>query len=175
MADVGSGGRRSLFIRRGWDYIGLAAALCLGVSALASPVSGQAAPSWQPIPGGGCIMRLAGSDSGAQGVLNAYRVRFPADYQRDSGVHYHLDTRHIVVLAGTLVIGFGDTVDVRNTKSYGPGSFFAIPARAHHFEWFKGAIEAHVEAVGPDQTIWVTHAANYAKNNPARTPSAAGC
>ena len=167
--------RARLFIRRVWDCVAFGAALSLGVGALASPVSGQAAPSWQPIPGGGCIMRLAGGDSSARGELNAYRVRFPADYQRDSGVHYHLDTRHIVVLAGTLVIGFGDTVDVHNTKSYGPGSFFAIPARAHHFEWFKGAIEAHVEAVGPDETIWITHAANYAKKNPARTPGAAGC
>jgi hypothetical protein len=167
--------RGRLVIRRAWGCIAFGAVLLPGVGALASPVSGQAAPSWQPIPGGGCIMRLAGGDSSAQGALNAYRVRFPADYQRDSGVHYHLDTRHIVVLAGTLVIGFGDTVDVRNTKSYGPGSFFAIPARAHHFEWFKGAIEAHVEAVGPDETIWITHAANYAKKNPAGTPSATGC
>ncbi len=175
MAVLKAVNRARLSIRRAWDCIMLGATLFLGVGALASPVSGQTAPSWQPIPGGGCIMRLAGGDSSAQGALNAYRVRFPADYQRDSGVHYHLDTRHIVVLAGTLVIGYGDTVDVRHTKSYGPGSFFAIPARAHHFEWFKGAIEAHVEAVGPDQTIWVTHAANYAKKNPAGAPSAAAC
>jgi hypothetical protein len=175
MADLRTGGRSSLFIRGELACIVLVVALFLGVGALASPVLGQGAPSWQPIPGGGCIMRLAGGDSSAQGALNAYRVRFPADYQRDSGVHYHLDTRHIVVLAGTIVIGYGDTVDVRHTKSYGPGSFFAIPARAYHFEWFKGAIEAHVEAVGPDQTIWVTHAANYAKKNAAGAPSAAAC
>jgi hypothetical protein len=175
MADLKTVNRARLVIRRARGCIVFGAVLLVGVGALASPVLAQAAPSWQPIPGGGCIMRLAGGDSSAQGALNAYRVRFPADYQRDSGVHYHLDTRHIVVLAGTLVIGFGDTVDVRNTKSYGAGSFFAIPARAHHFEWFKGAIEAHVEAVGPDETIWITHAANYAKKNPARTPGAAGC
>jgi uncharacterized RmlC-like cupin family protein len=122
-------------------------------------------------------MRLAGGDSSAKGELVAYRVRFPADYQRDSGVHYHLDTRHIVVLAGTIVIGFGDTVDVRKTKSYGPGGFFVIPAGARHFEWWQGAMEAHVESVGPDQTVWVTHAANYAKRSPASgtTPRTADC
>src|ERR1700683_3447903 len=97
-----------LFIWRAWDCIVFGAALSLGVGALASPASGQAAPSWQPIPGGGRIMRLAGGDASAQGEPNAYRVLFPADYQRDSGVHYHLDTRHIVVLAGTIVIGYGD-------------------------------------------------------------------
>jgi len=127
MAVLKAVNRVQLFSRHAWDCIVFGTAMFLGVGALASPVSGQAAPPWQPIPGGGCIMRLAGGDSSAQGELNAYRVRFPADYQRDSGVHYHLDTRHIVVLAGTIVIGYGDTVDVRNTKSYGPGSSSRSP------------------------------------------------
>jgi hypothetical protein len=154
-----------------------AAVLFVSAGVMASASGAQSAPSWQPIPGGGCIQHLAGGDSSAKADLVAYRVRFPADYQRDSGVHYHLDTRHIVVLAGTIVIGFGDTLDVHKTKSYGPGGFFVIPAGARHYEWFQGAIEAHVEAVGPDQTVWVTHAANYAKKSPVSgtTPAAAGC
>jgi hypothetical protein len=153
---------------------GWTVALLLATGVLGRGVAAQASPAWQPIPGGGCIMRLAGPDSTAKPDLVAYRVRFPADYQRDSGVHYHLDTRHVNVLAGTIVIGFGDTLDIRKTKSYGPGGFFVIPAGARHFEWFKGAIEAHVESLGPDQTVWVTHAANYAKRS-STSLAAPGC
>jgi mannose-6-phosphate isomerase-like protein (cupin superfamily) len=181
-SNTGCGARRvpgvpQFGIGRARGCIVWTAALFLSAGVLTPAVAAQVSPSWQPIPGGGCMMRLAGGDSSAKADLVAYRVRFPADYQRDSGVHYHLDTRHIVVLAGTIIIGFGDTVDVRKTKAYGPGGFIVIPAGAHHFEWWQGAMEAHVESVGPDQTVWVTHAANYAKRTSASgtTPSAAGC
>ena len=62
MAVLKAVNRARLSIRRAWDCIMLGATLFLGVGALASPVLGQGAPSWQPIPGGGCIMRLAGGD-----------------------------------------------------------------------------------------------------------------
>jgi mannose-6-phosphate isomerase-like protein (cupin superfamily) len=113
---------------------------------------------WRPMGNGGYIMRLVGSTPPSPTELTAFRVRYPANFKADSGVHYHLGTEHVVMLKGTLMVGFGDTADYSKMKAYGPGSFLVIPAGTHHYETMRGEVESQVEAVGPMTTIWLTHA-----------------
>jgi quercetin dioxygenase-like cupin family protein len=102
---------------------------------------------------GGSMMRLVGDPGKPEWF--AFRVRYPAGMQTDSSPHFHLGTEHVTVLSGTLVLGFGDHVDPTKMQEYGPGSFVVIEAGAHHFEWFRGDVIAHVEGFGPMRTVWL--------------------
>jgi quercetin dioxygenase-like cupin family protein len=120
-----------------------------------APAAGLA--EWRSMgPSGMEMMRLVGTDSPTE--MAAFRVRYPAGFKIDSGVHYHLGTEHVVVLKGTVLVGFGDTADYSKVTAYGPGSFIVIPAGVHHYEMFRGEVEANVEHVGPMTTVWLTHA-----------------
>jgi len=119
----------------------------------ASPAIGLG--EWKPLGKNGAeIMRLVGTGTNPT-ELTAFRVRYPAGFKTDSQPHYHLGTEHVVILKGTLYLGFGDSLDVSKAKPYGPGSFIAIPAGQSHFEWMQGEVESQVEAIGPMTTIWV--------------------
>jgi quercetin dioxygenase-like cupin family protein len=120
------------------------------------PPAANGLSRWQPMGNGAFIMRLVGGDSPTE--LAAFRVRYPAGFKTDSGPHYHFGTEHVTVLKGTIVVGFGDRLDYSKVKDYGPGSFIVIPAGTPHFEWFRGDVEAHVEAIGPMRTVWIRHA-----------------
>jgi quercetin dioxygenase-like cupin family protein len=112
---------------------------------------------WHPMgTNGASMMRLVGGTSPTE--LTAFRVRYPAGFKVDSGVHYHLGTEHVTVLKGTILVGFGDTADYTKMTAYGPGSFLVIPAGTHHYETMHGLVESHVEAIGPMTTVWITHA-----------------
>jgi hypothetical protein len=126
---------------------------------MALPTDTLGLGEWRPMgTNGAYIMRLVGSTPPSPTELTAFRVRYPANFKVDSGVHYHLGTEHVVMLKGTLMLGFGDTANYATWKAYGPGSFVVIPAGTHHYEAMRGEVESQVEAVGPMTTIWVTHA-----------------
>jgi quercetin dioxygenase-like cupin family protein len=103
-------------------------------------------------------MLLVGGDSPSPTELVAFRVRYPAGFKVDSGVHYHFGTEHVTVLKGMIVVGFGEHADYSKVTEYGPGSFFVIPAGTPHYEMMRGEVESHVEAIGPMRTVWLTHA-----------------
>jgi quercetin dioxygenase-like cupin family protein len=110
---------------------------------------------WRAGANGVARMNLVGGDSPTE--LTAFRIRYPAGFANDRGAHFHVWTEHIIVMKGTIVLGFGETPDPTKVTEYGPGSFIAIPAGAPHYEWFRGEVELHVEEIGPNKTIWLTH------------------
>jgi uncharacterized RmlC-like cupin family protein len=99
------------------------------------------------------MMRLVGDPGKPEWF--AFRVRYPAGMKTDSAPHFHLGTEHVTILSGTLVIGFGDHVDLSKVQEYGPGSFLVIEAGVHHYEWFRGEVVSHVEGFGPMRTVWI--------------------
>jgi quercetin dioxygenase-like cupin family protein len=111
---------------------------------------------WRTVSDGVERMDLVVSDSPTE--LKAFRIRYRAGLPTDSGAHYHLGTEHVVVLKGTLALGFGERLDPTKVTRYGPGSFIVIPVGSAHFEWLEGEVEAHVETVGNlFKTVWLTH------------------
>jgi quercetin dioxygenase-like cupin family protein len=47
--------------------------------------------------------------------------------------HTHPDVRYTTVLAGEVLIGFGEAFDVAKMKAYPAGSFLVMPANAPHY------------------------------------------
>jgi quercetin dioxygenase-like cupin family protein len=108
---------------------------------------------WKTGPDGVARMNLVGTDSTSPAGLSTFRLRYPAS--RDSTratVHYHFGTQHILVLKGTLLVGFGETVDYAAAKEYTAGGFVVIPSGRPHYEWTRGETEIQVEAIGPTTT-----------------------
>jgi quercetin dioxygenase-like cupin family protein len=100
-------------------------------------------------------MNLVG-DSTAPTGLSAFRLRYAANVGKDSSkalVHFHMGTQHILVLRGTLVVGFGEQVDYATVKEYGPEGFVVIPSGRPHYHWTRGDTEIQVQATGPSGTV----------------------
>src|ERR1041384_2438814 len=114
--------------------------------ALASPAAAQAPGRDQPLMFASAVsdwhtgtdglqrMNLVGDSSAATGV-SVFRLRYPAGVGKDSSkatVHFHLATEHVLVLKGTLVVGFGDSLDYAKAREYGPEGFVVIPSGKPH-------------------------------------------
>src|SRR5437899_852274 len=101
---------------------------------------------WKTGPDGVARMNLVGDSTSPTG-LRAFRLRYPANIGNDStraAVHFHMGTQHILVLRGTLVVGFGEQVDYATAKEYGPESFVVIPSGRPHYHWTRGETEIQV-------------------------------
>lgn len=106
---------------------------------------------WRPGRDGVSRMNLVGRADPSPTEFVAYRERYPATYLGDSTkvtVHRNIGTVHILVMSGTLMVGFGPEVDYSKAAAYGPGSFTAIAAGDQYYVWSRGAVEIQVEAVG---------------------------
>src|SRR3954470_23774905 len=100
----------------------LTLSLFLAVSSASASVAQAPAPAafsasalseWRTGTDGVMRMNLVGDSTAPTGV-NVFRKRFPAGVAKDSSkarVHFHMATMHVLVLRGTLVLGFGDSLD----------------------------------------------------------------
>jgi quercetin dioxygenase-like cupin family protein len=103
-------------------------------------------------PGSMDTATLAG-DMGKAG-LYAARVRIPAGLKVLP--HLHPDDRLVVVLSGTLHVGFGERFEPERMKALPPGGFFTEPAGQPHFAWARaGDVILQVSGMGPSGTIYV--------------------
>src|SRR5262245_54306216 len=133
----------------------LAATRPYAVSAQSDPTSpplflASAFSDWKTGPDGVARMNLVGDSTSPTG-LSAFRLRYPAGVGKDSTkalVHFHMGTEHVLVLKGTLVVGFGDSVDYQAAKEYGPEGFVVIPSGRPHYHWTRGETEIQVQAIG---------------------------
>ena len=85
-----------------------------------------------------------------------YRLKIPDGYHIPA--HVHPADAHLTVIAGTLNIGFGDTLDVKATKPMPAGSFIVIPRGAHHFYWTRGETIVQSHGIGPWGVAYVNPA-----------------
>lgn len=69
--------------------------------------------------------------------------------------HCHPESRIVLVMSGTLYVGFGDKYDEAALTPLPPGSVFTEPAATYHFTWAKdGEVVLHVTGQGPTGTTW---------------------
>lgn len=107
-------------------------------------------------PGGMSLATLAGDM--ARPGLYAVRIRMPS--QLRVLPHVHPEDRMVVVLSGTLHVGFGERFEPERMRAMPPGSFFVEPARTPHFAWVRGEdVIVQVSGVGPSGTVYLESAA----------------
>jgi hypothetical protein len=100
-------------------------------------------------PNGLQTVTLAGDPK--KPALYTSRIKIPAHLKVPP--HWHPDDRMVLVIAGTLYFGHGDTFDETKLKTLPAGSFYAQPARQPHFAWAKeGEVIIQVTGVGPAGT-----------------------
>lgn len=84
-----------------------------------------------------------------------YQARFPAGFRNPP--HSHSDERIVTILAGTLLVGYGEQFDEGKMKALPAGSVFTEPAGHPHFAWAKdGEVAIQVVGHGPSDTTWLS-------------------
>lgn len=129
------------------------------------------APSYHPVaemqwmdgpatlPHGTKMIVLEG-DPAAAGLFTM-RIKFPAGMH--VAPHFHTQTEHATVIAGTLHIGMGAKFDSAATQPLKAGSFGFWPAGMKHFAWMEGEVILQMHGQGP-WTITYVKAADDPRN-----------
>ena len=119
---------------------------------------GDALPIFAP----GAMMAVLQGDPSKAGV---YTVRLKAGDGYKIAPHWHPTTENVTVISGTFNLGTGDKFDEATSTAMAAGAFASMPARMHHYGWFKGDTEVQVHGVGPFKLTYL---------NPKDDPSKAG-
>jgi len=62
----------------------------------------------------------------------------------------------VLIMSGTLYVGYGDRFDETKMVALPAGSVFTEPGRQAHFTWAKdGEVVLHVTGTGPTDTTWI--------------------
>jgi hypothetical protein len=79
------------------------------------------------------------------------RVKLPADIRVEP--HTHREARTYTILSGEWKLGFGDTFDPQQLKTFTQGALYRLPAGVVHFQAAgqHGAI-IQIEGIGPSST-----------------------
>ena len=109
---------------------------------------GDAPPN---LPGGAKLAVLYG-DPGKEGLF-IIRLKMPAGYRIPA--HWHPTDENVTVLAGSFMMGMGDTLEASSGKLYPTGSFLVTPAKTNHFAMAKGETIVEVAAMGPFAITYV--------------------
>ena len=81
------------------------------------------------------------------------RIKSPDGYKVSP--HYHASDENITVVQGTLLLGFGDTLDATKTTAVPTGGFYSIPKGVHHYATTKGETIVEISSMGPRQIIQI--------------------
>jgi hypothetical protein len=122
---------------------------------------GDAPPVFQP----GAKMAVLQGDPSKTGE---YTVRLKAGDGYKIAPHWHPTTENVTVISGTFNIGAGDKLDESKSTALAPGGFTSLPAKMHHWAWFKGETEVQVHGMGPFQLTYVNPADDPSKSAPAK-------
>jgi quercetin dioxygenase-like cupin family protein len=125
-------------------------------------LASAAAVKWGPAPpvlSPGAQIAVIDGDPAAKGPVTM-RLKMPAGYK--IAPHWHPTDEHITVLAGTLSIGMGDTMDMDHGQALKVGGYAVAPATMHHYAWTKTGATVQLHMNGPFALTYV---------NPADDPS----
>jgi quercetin dioxygenase-like cupin family protein len=123
----------------------------------------RAALTWGPAPDvfpAGAKMAVEKGDPTKSGEF-IVRLQFPDGYKIPP--HFHPTDEHVRVRSGTFLVGMGDKLDAKATKTLAAGDTGSIPAKAHHFAIAKGPTTVSVRAEGPFAMTYVNPADKPAK------------
>src|SRR5262245_55695447 len=67
--------------------------------------------------------------------------------------HWHPRPERVTILSGKVAVGFGDTWDDKELRSFGPGDFYVNPPESHHYVFFPRTSVIQITGEGP----WELH------------------
>jgi len=113
---------------------------------------GEAPPD---LPKGGELAVLHG-DPGKKGAF-AMRLKMPDGYKIPP--HWHTNDEQLTVVAGTLILHMGDTMDAP-AHDLAAGAYHFLPGKMHHGAEAKGETVVQVEGMGPFDIHYLNPADN---------------
>ena len=125
-------------------------------------LKGGGSIKWGPPPPSfpaGAKFAVVDGDPAATGNVTV-RFVMPAGYK--IAPHWHPTDEHVTVLAGTLSLGMGDTVDKEHSATLKADGYAIAPANMHHYAFTKTGATIQVHMNGPFAITYV---------NPADDPS----
>ena len=106
------------------------------------------------LPAGAQMAVIEGDPS--KPALFTMRLRLPDGYRIRP--HYHAADEHITVIAGTFVMGLGDTFAESRGTALPAGGFAVMPTGTRHYAWTRGETVIQLHAVGPWRLTYVNPA-----------------
>jgi len=103
----------------------------------------------------GAKMAVLEGDPTGPGMFTM-RLRFPDGFK--VGPHWHSQTEHVTVIAGTLHVGMGERFDRSSARTLVAGSFGYWPAGTRHFAWMEGETILQLHGQGPWTITYVNAA-----------------
>jgi hypothetical protein len=125
-------------------------------------VTSGSSVKWGPPPPqfpAGAKFAVIDGDPASTGNVTV-RAMMPAGYT--IAPHWHPTDEHVTVLAGTLSLGMGDTIDKAHATTLKAGGYAVAPAKMHHYAFTKNGATIQIHMIGPFGITYV---------NPADDPS----
>jgi len=98
---------------------------------------------WAPFPNGVFRADIAGDER--KPGMYAYRVRFPPGFRNQP--HFHPDDRIVIVISGTIYVGFSEQFNEAAMKALPQGSTWTEPTSEPHYIWAKDG-EVVIQVIG---------------------------
>ncbi len=140
------------------------AAVVFSATLIASVGNVHAAPTimlpnnlkWQPGTGAtaGQMIAVVYGDPSKPGPF-VIRIKSPDGYKVTP--HFHNAVENVTVLQGTLLLGFGDTLNAAKTTAIPVDGFYSIPKGVHHYAIAKGETIVEISSMGPRAVMQVKH------------------
>lgn len=131
--------------------LGTLAALALPVAAHAQGAAITWGPAPAVFPAGAKMAVLQGDPS--QTAMFTVRLDLPDGYRLPP--HFHPTDEHVTVIAGTFLVGMGDSVDLSKMMALPAGAFITAGANQHHYAVARGRTIVQVHAMGPFALTYV--------------------
>jgi quercetin dioxygenase-like cupin family protein len=97
------------------------------------------------LPPGAQFAVLEG-DPSAEGYF-ALRIRMPDGYAIPP--HWHPVQERVTVLSGTVLLGFGESMDREQAQHLAQGSYFTLAPHMPHFAMTAGEVVVQLTSMGP--------------------------
>ncbi len=128
------------------------------VAAYAQATANSAGLTWAPAPAvfpAGAKMAVVSGDPGKSGPFTI-QLSMPDGYKIKR--HTHPTDEHATIVAGTFLVGMGDTWTATQLKPMTTGATGSIPANMAHFAAAKGKTVVQIESTGPLAMTYVNPA-----------------
>jgi quercetin dioxygenase-like cupin family protein len=125
---------------------------------------------WGDAPPGlpkGAKVAVLNGDPGQSGNF-VVMAKFPSGYK--VAPHWHSTDENVTIISGDLMMGTGDTADMKTAHAVKAGGYSYVPAKAHHWVVAKGETTIQIAGSGPFDITYVNASDDPRNAAPAAAP-----